>query len=495
MNSTYSTQSQQLTQVFADVPLEKILVVPLDFAKASHTVRMCLGTGHYLHNKAMDIKNNKDGIDYLCKRISQACSRNKIKKNHVIIASEDAHSYAKHFLYSLKMAGYAVVEVNAAYAKTLRKGNMASSDSIDLDGIANAVLNRRAKDLEEMDELYPGIKRSSRSYKNYKKDLSAMKNRIGKIIDELSPGFLNKLKSGIEPFSRASICLMSNGFSLDKIRRMKPATLVEKLKKSHLKDVVGVTAKLQAYSAAAIAPPKAIVSSLSISLSIAIELYKALEQACFAEKQLMVELLVQTPYVVMLSIPGIGVVRAAVFAAELKAPATWHTLDQTCAYAGIASRSLQTGGAAKPAENIGLPKSCNHRLKDAILQAAHHTGMQDHYAGRFDPKFKEHRLKRHYTQVTARGGKSGLSTGRLIFRLMRGMVKSESLYLPNHSQGKEKMTVPPEELLVYISATFNKIDNTLKEFDLKSIKNNRIEILKKQWQESLTALLNTEVKF
>ena len=75
------------------------------------------------------------------------------------------------------------------------------------------------------------------------------------------------------------------------------------------------------------------------------------------------------------------------------------------------------------------------------------------------------------------------------------MVKNESLYLPNHSQGKEKMTVLPEDLLVYISATFNKIDNTLKDFNLESIKNNRVEILKQQWQQSFKELLKIEVQF
>ena len=89
------------------------------------------------------------------------------------------------------------MRVNASEAKKFRKNSIASSDTIDLDGIANAVLNRRSRPLDEEQKFYSGIKRSSRAYKYYKKDLTRQKNRIGKLIDELFPAFLNKQKSGV----------------------------------------------------------------------------------------------------------------------------------------------------------------------------------------------------------------------------------------------------------------------------------------------------------
>ena len=495
MNSTYSSGSHQITQVFHEAAIEKIIVVPLDFAKSSHLARLCLANGRYLHKKAITLRNDQDGVDYLIKRIEAACSRNGIQKKHVIIASENPHSYAKHFLHSLKNSGYAVVEVNAAYAKTLRKGNMASSDNLDLDGIANAVLNRRAKDLEELDKVYSALERSTRTYKTYTKNLAAQKNRIGKIIDELFPGFLDKKKSGIEAYSRVSIDLMNSGFSAPKVRRMKIATLTAKLKKFRIKNPAQTAEKFKKYASEVLQPAEFLIDSLSKSLENAINLYKALEQACQVELEQSAKLLVQTPYVTMLSIPGIGVVRAAVFAAELKDPSSWHTLDQTCAYAGIAPRSYQTGGADKPAVNIGITKKCNRRLKDALLQASHQTAMHAHPAGKFEPKFKEHRLRNHYKQVEARGGKSGLSTGRMILRIMRPMVQALSIYLPNHSHGKKDIQWEPDELALYVTSAFEKMDNNLKGFDFSSIKNNQLEKLKKDWRLVFKEIHNIKVGF
>jgi len=483
MNSIYTNRSQVVTQMLKDVEAVKILLVPLDFAKEKHVVRICDATGDYLHKHPIEVTNDKAGLDYLCQRINTACGRRGILKKHVLIASESPHSYCLHFMHELQDKGYIVLRVNAAEAKKFRKNSIASSDTIDLDGIANAVLNRRARPLDEEQEIYSSLKRSSRYYKRYKKDFSRQKNRIGKLIDELFPGFLNIRKSGVEPYSRFSIELMSKGFSIYKIRKMKPANLVAKMRKYHIHNPVQKASKLQAHAAASITPSKLIVESLSRSLEHAIQLYKALEGVCDSEWEQLALNLVQTPYSSMLSLPGIGVVRASTCAAEFGHPDTWNNLNKMCSYAGIAPRSMQSGGPDKPAIVLGLPKKCNRRLKDALLQAAHHTGMAPHAAGALLPQFKEHKLMRHYKAVKARNGKSGLSTARMIIRKMRGMVRGETIYLP----AKELSVY---ELKIYVTSTFEKIHNTLKDIDFDSIKpeNNCLIKMEEEWKLLIESL-------
>ena len=491
MKSTYPNHSAALTQVFNEIPPAKILIVPLDFAKEKHVVRLCDGRGQYLHKNSFVVLNDPSGIEYLLKRIQSACMRNDIKQAHVFIACENPHSYCIHFMQELQSKGYKVVTVNAGKAKSLRKNSLASSDTIDLDGIANSIFNRQAGDLIELDELYYGIKLNTRNYKRYTKDGARQKNRIGRLVDELFPGFLNKKKSGIDPYSRICLELMSRGFSVYKIRRMKVSSLSAKMRKLHINDAVNKATQLIEYASKVIAPSKIIVDTLSRSLEEAVKLYKALGEAANAELEQSAQLLVQTPYVTLLSIPGIGLVRAGAFAAEFGNPKHWRSRDQMCSYAGIAPRIWQSGGPDKAAIVIGLPHACNRRLKDALLQSAHQTGMTAHVAGKHLPQCKEHRLMRHYKQVNARAGKSGLSTARMIISLMRNMVLGGSLYLPH------ELILEPEELAIYLTMSFEKMDNTLKGLSLSLVKpeNNYLMQMKQQWKSILEELCDSDINF
>ena len=61
MNSIYTNRSQVVTQMLKEVEASKILLVPLDFAKEKHVVRICDATGDYLHKKPIDVTNDTAG--------------------------------------------------------------------------------------------------------------------------------------------------------------------------------------------------------------------------------------------------------------------------------------------------------------------------------------------------------------------------------------------------------------------------------------------------
>ena len=491
MNSIYPNRSTALTQAFNEVSASKILIVPLDFAKKTHVVRLCDGQGNYLHKKAFPVINDFAGVEYLLQRIQSACKRNGILQQHVFIVSESPHSYCIHFMCSLRSRGYKVLTVNAAQAKSLRKNSLASSDTIDLDGIANAVINRKGYDLVEIDKLYSGLKYTTRRYKLYKKDITRQKNRIGKLVDELFPGFLNKGKSGIEAYSKLCVDLMSKGFSVYRIRNMNLSTLSKKMCKYHMHNSAAKAAKLKETAAKAIAPPQSIVDTLSRSLEVAVRIYIALEEAARVEGEQAAQLLVQTAYCTLLSLPGVGLVRATAIAAELGNPLNWRSLPSMCAYAGIAPVTLQTGGPDGAPITVGLPWKCNRRLKDALLQSAHQTAETDHRAGQFLPKCREHRLMRHYKQVSSRNGKSGLSTAKMIIRIMRCMVLGSCPYLP------EDGILDEEETAIYLTATFQKMDDNLKGIPLNHIKpeENMLIQMKKQWKSILEKICKGPIDF
>lgn len=200
------------------------------------------------------------------------------------------------------------------------------------------------------------------------------------------------------------------------------------------------------------------------------------------------KLLLRTPYCLLTSIPGIAVVRAAVLAAEYGEPEKLHNKKQMCAYAGIVPNTQQTGGPDKAAVVLGLPIKCDRRLKNTLISAAHDQNKYYHSTGRYLPKYKEHQFQRHYHDVAARNGKSGISTARLMVKAMRRMVIERQIYLPQDD-------TPPEKLAIYIECSFKNITENFREEIINSAppEENVILQLGREWKEAMRVFHDIEL--
>ena len=161
----------------------------------------------------------------------RSCRRRGIKKEHVFFGGEDANSFAKNFVSTLRSKGFLVANVNAHDAKKQRGSVQASTDQIDLLGIASMLLNCRANCSPAQSGIYHNLRILIRHRRRLVETLTAVKNRVHGVIDEIFPGFLNEKKSGIMPFTQASLCLMEDRFSPKQIRRRRRQTLIELLKR------------------------------------------------------------------------------------------------------------------------------------------------------------------------------------------------------------------------------------------------------------------------
>ena len=140
----YQNQSQQLLHLFEEAGSgEKVMCVPMDYAKNDHLVMFCNGHGDILR-KPFSVKNTPEGIAYIDEQVTRFCRRRGIQKKHVFLGGEDANSFAKNFVSTLRSKGYVVANVNAHDAKKQRVNMQASTDRIDLMGIATMLLNCRA---------------------------------------------------------------------------------------------------------------------------------------------------------------------------------------------------------------------------------------------------------------------------------------------------------------------------------------------------------------
>jgi len=131
----------------------------------------------------------------------------------VFFGGEDYPSYAENFLRRLRQEKFLVVRVNAWEAKQQRDNFQASSDSLDLLGIARCCLTRRGQSVRDLPEAYPNLRLATRDRDKLVRMRTAVSNRIHSYVDRLFPGFLSEGKSALEPFSKASLELMEDRFS------------------------------------------------------------------------------------------------------------------------------------------------------------------------------------------------------------------------------------------------------------------------------------------
>ena len=209
----YTNQSQELLTLFEEAGNgAKVMCVPIDYAKKDHVAMLCNGNGHILR-KPFSVKNSPEGIEYLIEQVTRSCSHRQIDLKHVFFGGEDVGSYAENFVNTLRSGGWIVAGVNAHDAKEQRANMQASTDRLDLMGIASMLLNRRGN----CSPAQSGIYRNLRTVVRHRKKLVAMstevKNRIHTVVDRLFPGFLDEKKSGILSFSESSLYLMEDRFS------------------------------------------------------------------------------------------------------------------------------------------------------------------------------------------------------------------------------------------------------------------------------------------
>jgi len=475
----YPTRSQEVIDFFSKGVLpEKLLIVPIDFAKLDHLVHFCRGTGEFILNSPLTIYNTLEGADYLEKRIGRICRKYHISRNHILIGGEDPPSYVLNFVHHLKSHDFKFVRVNAHEAKKFRTNTRASSDSIDLNGIAQAMLNRRARDIAEFDEIYAALKSASRNRRKLVKQETAFKNQIHKSVDILFPGFLSEKNTRMVPFSSACLWLMEENFSSVKIKRMRMETLIKGLRRNRTTKAEETAKKLKQLSDKVLVPPPELVSYTSKSLAIKIKLFRAIRDSIMMEETEIARCLVQTPGFYLTSFPGIGIVLAGGVVGEYGDPIHWPPADNMASYSGIVPREKQTGGISKQPLKGHLPLDCNRILKDWLLQGAYHVGTTKHPMHKSEGEDGLHRLLEHYRRVENNGGKSRLSTAKLLIKIGRQMVFNERIYLP--SDWVRKPAPSEEKLFAYLDVVNKSLDEKWKAYDLSGIDQNKNYLI--QWR-------------
>ena len=415
----FLNRSQELLRLFEQAGSgSKIMCVPMDYAKKDHVVMFCNGYGDILR-KPFSVKNSPQGVKYLTQQVTRSCRHRRINTKHVFFGGEDANSYAENFVTTLRSKGWVVAGVNAHDAKEQRANLQASTDRLDLMGIATMLLNCRANCCPAQSGIY----RNLRTLVRHRRELVAMKtkasNRIHTVVDRLFPGFLDERKSGICPFTRSSLYLMENRFSARQIRRRKQPQLVEALRRYGTSKPEKTAAKLHQYAAQVLKTPDEYVSTLQLSLAQHVKLYRCLNDNIEQVVKEIALWLAQTQGAYLTSIRGIGIALAAGVTAEIGDPNEQKPLNCLVSYSGIIPRVKQSGGPEGKTYTGKVAKRCNRILKDYVVKSASHLGFH----GPQD-------LMADYKRRDASGQHADFGMGRRYLRMAMCLMRTSQTYLP-----------------------------------------------------------------
>lgn len=443
MSSIFKKRNPNVEALFAKAGRpEKVMCVPFDYAKKTHTAMVCNGTGHRLHS-SFNVENSRAGLDFLLSVVAGLCRKHHIDRSHVFFGGEDSGSYAFNFIHALLSRGFLVVGINSKHAKDERENSSASTDLLDTVGVAGMMIKRRGRTIGLATEQVHGLKRMRRQRGALVKAHAASSHRIYRITDELFPGCLDYELSGITPFSRASLWLMEERFSAAEIHARHRPALVRKLRAFGLRDPEGAVDKLMALAETALPPSEAMVYSLQRSLADELAVYRLLGSSIHDLDTDIAKHLARTPGAMLTTIPGIGLRWGSGLYAELGDPMRRRGVDSMTALAGLVPRLKQTGGPEKaPVVGHRTRTGCSSFLKNVLVSAAVSISQ-----------FGHSEMREAYQADKAMGRDARIKLAKKLLRITLHIIDHQTFFLPPslHTDGS------PEQIRAYYAMMWPKV--------------------------------------
>jgi len=419
MNSIFRHRNADVERLFnaAGRP-DKVMCVALDYAKRDHTVAVCDGSGRRLRS-AFNVRNNREGLDFLIGVVEGLCRKHKIERGHVFFGGEDCGRYAFNFIYALASKGFLVVGINAGDAKHERDCSSASTDAIDAVGVAGMMIKKAGRTIgATFNDAYV-IRRLRHQRDALVRAQSASAHRLHSLVDELFPGFLDTKLSGLTPFGRASLWLMEERFSAAEVHARKRPALVKALRDFAVVDPDGAADKLRALADAGLPAPERMIPVYQRCLRDELALYRGLGESVHAMDADIAKALARTPGAMLATIPGIGTRWAAALYSELADPLRRRRVDSMSALAGIVPRVKQTGGKDGPTVVGRRTKQCNPFLKSALVSAAVSVSQYGHAE-----------MRESFRADEAQGRDARMRMARRLLRLCLCLADNGAFFLP-----------------------------------------------------------------
>ncbi len=419
MKSIFQKTCPAIQKVFesAEQP-DRVVIVPIDYAKKTHMALICNGAGHQLR-KPFPVQNNPEGVSFLEDVIEGVRRKHGLQAEHVILAGEDGGSFTFNFIHALCVRGRLVIGVNAQDAKAERKQMAASTDKIDLQGIVSLILKREGREVQSVYTQATMLRGLTHHRDALVRSQTASSLRMHTLVDQLCPGFLDSRQSGVSPFTDASLWLMSERFSPAQLRARRTPALIRKLRDFQVDEPEETARQIKALANSVLPPPEALSQSLQFNLCREVEVYQALQQSVHRSTADIARHLAATPGAMLTTMPAVAIVSAAGLYAELADPARRRALPRMAAYAGIVTRLKQTGGPEKEARSAGRHRRGNKTLNNILYMMIRQLKQNGH------PELRE-----DYARRLEAGQDVRFTMARRMLRIVMHLIEHNAFFLP-----------------------------------------------------------------
>jgi hypothetical protein len=247
------------------------------------------------------------------------------------------------------------------------------------------------------------------------------KNIITFVVDKTFTGLWNPKDSIFsDKWGKASLLFIENYSTPQQATRLGTKRLAAFFRKHDTK--LGMDTAKKIIQLAKITPARSLeeMESDIKALKAHIQVLRTLMLAISEQKKQMVKYLVQTPGTYLLSVPGIGVVYASDFTAEVENVHRFAHAKQVISLAGTAPRKHQSGEVDKT--NLSTSHKGKNPLRVTVNQMA--LSLNSHC-----PEYHSYYSRKHFQYKDALG-KARTATANKFIKLAFAMMRNETLYYP-----------------------------------------------------------------
>jgi transposase len=342
---------------------ERFGIVCVDCAKARSKFLLADFYGKVLVPPTV-IEHDRGGFEAGVQTVREAAQRHRLAV--VIVAVERTGRFHTPVQAAFQTAGYEIRIVHPYMTKQFRQpadpGN--KTDDTDLSAIHRAAVNGFGLLEHEPDPLHVQIQLLARHRRDLVTKTVTLRNQIHDHLQVVLSGF----SAVLDPFeSPLPLWIVKNPGSAAAIREAGVAGLFRQLREAGFRPHQATVEKIVAWARIAPAPhPQAsthqrLLKTLDEDRMTKLEVIRAVEGE-------LAGLLVRTPYVLLLGIPGINVVSAAEFAGEMGPIGRYPKARSITGRAGLYPSRYQSDTVDR--RDGALVRSGNRSLRAVILRIA-----------------------------------------------------------------------------------------------------------------------------
>lgn len=396
--------------------MKKVIVVGIDPAEREHKAVVCNGHGDMLC-KPLRVVNDSNGLAYLASQVEALRRKSGTDWENVIVGIESPGPWAENFADALMAESNTVVDIDPRMAKRFRENPTSDNDRLAAQSVCRCIIQKQGR-TREADDVYFELLMATRHHLKLTRMRTLTSNRIHAAADILFPGVLNEEATGITPLGNASLDILEK-LSVHRVKRMNVNQLGAWLKRRKVTKADEKARRLKALAERTVPPSEQKERMQRKVVEDLVAQYRLLSEQAERCVGTMAGLLRQTPHWLLTTIDGIGVRTAAQMAAELFARSRTAGAECKVNYAGLTSRTHQTGGDGSPQKTKGRPLSFNRHAKRVVLMAAESIGKHD-----------KTDLAEHYKYRQAAGKNAKYSLGRKLIRFARKLNHTPTAYIP-----------------------------------------------------------------